>query len=138
MAQANVIIVQSQGPNIFIRFLYFIFIGWWLGGIVSGLAWLINLTIIGLPLGLYIINRLPTLMTLRPQEKEWRAEGNKLIQGKAQRPFWFRALYFILIGIWFSGVWLFLAYVCLITLVLSPLAFVMYGRVGAVTTLFRS
>ncbi|NBT27446.1 MAG: YccF domain-containing protein, partial [Actinobacteria bacterium] len=37
-----------------------------------------------------------------------------------------------------SGVWMALAYVCLLTILLIPISFWMYGRVGAVTTLYRS
>ena len=55
-----------------------------------------------------------------------------------QRPFLLRAIYFLLIGWWFSGVWMAVAYVALLTIVGFPLAFWMYGRVGAVTTLYRS
>lgn len=135
---SNVIVVQSGGTNILIRVLYFVCIGWWLGGIVSVLAWLLNLTIIGLPLGLMMINRLPSIITLRPQEQSWRLDGNVLIRGKAQYPFLVRAMYFLCIGFWFSLVWLALAYLLLLTIVLMPVSFWMYGRVGSVTTLYRS
>ncbi|MDE2930194.1 MAG: YccF domain-containing protein [Chloroflexota bacterium] len=130
------IVVQQGSPNILLRFLYFIFIGWWLGLIVSVFAWAVNLTVIGLPLGLYLINRLPTMMTLRPQN-QWRLEGDVLIQGAKQHPFILRALYFLLIGFWFSGIWMAVAYVCLLTIIGLPIAFWMYGRIGAVTTLRR-
>ena len=135
---AGPIVVQSRGPNIVIRILWFLALGLWLGGIISGLAWILNVTIFGLPLGLWLINRLPSVITLRPQEKEWRLEGNMLIQGKEQRPFLLRALYFIFIGIWFSGVWMGLSYLALVTVIGLPLSFWMYGRIGAVTTLYRS
>ena len=130
------VVVQTGAPNIIIRFLYFIFVGWWLGLIVSAFAWAINLTIIGLPLGLYIINRLPTMMTLRPQN-QWNLEGGVLSQGAEQHHFILRALYFLLVGFWFSGIWMAVAYVCILTVIGLPLAFWMYGRVGAVTTLRR-
>jgi hypothetical protein len=37
-----------------------------------------------------------------------------------------------------SGVWMLLAYLAIITVIGLPLAFWIYGRVGAVTTLYRS
>ena len=61
-----------------------------------------------------------------------------LVQGKPQRPLIVRALYFLLIGWWFSGVWMGIAYAALLTVFLIPVAFWMYGRIGAVTTLYRS
>lgn len=133
-----VIIIQPRGPNILVRLIYFVFVGWWLGAIVSLVAWLLNVTVIGLPLGLWLINRLPSIITLRPQEQEWRLEGGVLRQGKEQYPFLLRAAFFLLIGWWFSGVWMTLAYIALITILLIPLSFWMYGRIGAVTTFYRS
>jgi uncharacterized membrane protein YccF (DUF307 family) len=134
----SAIIVQPRGPSLLLRVVYFLFIGWWLGGIVSGVAWFLNLTVIGLPLGLWLINRLPSIITLRPQEQAWTLEGNVLRQGKQQASFLVRAIYFILIGWWLSGIWMSLAYIALLTIVLIPLSFWMYGRIGAVTTLYRS
>ncbi|MHB1131637.1 MAG: YccF domain-containing protein [Chloroflexota bacterium] len=130
--------VEGRGPNILLRLLWFVLVGWWLGLLVSGLAWVLNLTIIGLPLGLMLINRLPVIVTLRPQEQSWRLEGNVLVKGQQQYPFLVRALWFFFIGDWLSGVWLLVAYAALLTVVLIPLAFWMYGRIGAVTTLYRS
>ncbi len=131
-------VIVSAGPNLLIRILWFLLVGWWLGGILSGVAWFLNATIIGLPLGLWLVNRLPTFITLRPQEQSWRIEGDVAVRGKEQRPFLLRAVYFLLIGWWFSGLWMAAAYVALLSIVGIPLAFWMYGRIGAVTTLYRS
>jgi len=49
-----------------------------------------------------------------------------------------RVIYFILIGWWLSGLWMALAYLLLLTIVFLPVSFWMYGRIGAVTTLYRS
>lgn len=132
------VLFTEDGPNILVRILWFLLIGWWLGGILSGVAWFLNATIIGLPIGLWIVNRLPTFITLRPQEKSWMVENGEVRQTTRQRNFVVRALYFLLIGWWFSGVWMAVAYAALITIIGFPLAFWMYGRVGAVTTLYRS
>jgi uncharacterized membrane protein YccF (DUF307 family) len=132
-------VIQRPGPGLLIRFLWFVFIGWWLGGLVSALAWFLVVTVIGLPLGLWIINRLPTVITLRAQEQTWHLdERGVLRQGRAQRPFLLRAVWFLLVGWWLSGVWLATAYVALVVIIGLPIAFWMYGRVGAITTLYRS
>jgi len=131
-------VVESPAPNLIIRVIYFVLIGWWLGGLLSAFAWFLNATIIGLPLGLYIINRLPTFITLRPQEQAWEVQSDMVLSKVEQRPFLLRAIYFLLVGWWFSGVWMAIAYLALITIIGMPLAFWMYGRIGAVTTLFRS
>jgi uncharacterized membrane protein YccF (DUF307 family) len=130
--------IEPAGPNLLIRFVYFVLIGWWLGGLVSGVAWFLNATIIGLPLGLWIINRLPTIITLRPQEASWEIRGGIVRRGVEQHNFFIRALCFLLIGWWFSGIWLGLAYVAVVSVIGLPIAFWLYNRIGAVTTLYRS
>ena len=119
-------------------------IGWWLGAIVCVLGWILTVVIIGMPLGLRLLNRLPSVLTLRPQEQSWHLEEGVLRSGKRQRPFLIRAIYFVLIGWWFSAGWIVLAYflasvVAIVTIGLSLiLAFWMFGKIGAVTTLYRS
>ncbi len=125
--------------NLLIRVLWFILIGWWLGLFVSAIAWLLIITIIGLPLGLYIVNRLPTIITLRPQEQGWHIDEHGVMRpGPRQFPFWARAVWFILVGWWLNGIWMALSYLALVTIIGLPLAFWMYGQIGAVTTLHRS
>ena len=42
-----------------VRIVWFILLGWWLGAVAISLAWLLNVLIITLPVGLFILNRLP-------------------------------------------------------------------------------
>ena len=132
------LVIQSAGPGLIVRVLWFIFLGWWVGAAVSAVAWFLVLTVIGLPFGLWIINRLPSIMTLRPQEATYVVTPYGLVSGVRQRSFLVRTVWFLVVGWWLSGAWMALAYTCLITIVLMPVAFWMYGRVGAVTTLYRS
>lgn len=136
--------VPNPGPGCLVRGLYFIFVGSWLGLIWILAAWFFNLTIIGLPIGLAMINSIPQIMTLRPK----RVQTTVQVQNGApvvrqvplqQPPFLLRALYFILIGFWFSLVWVLLAWVfSALTLGFGlPLAFWMFDRTPCVTTLAR-
>jgi uncharacterized membrane protein YccF (DUF307 family) len=130
--------VSDRAPNLLLRVAWFVLVGWWLGGILSGVAWFLNATVIGLPAGLWLINRLPTFITLRPQERRWVVDGGELLLGG--RP----AAVAAARGLVPAGrlvalrVWLAVAYVMLVSIVGLPLAFWMYGRIGAVTTLYRS
>ncbi len=130
--------VPVGAPNLILRAIWFVLIGWWLTGILTAAAWALNATIIGLPLGLWIINRLPYAATLHPVERFYLVENGVIISGVRQRPFLIRAIYFLLIGWWFSGLWMALAYALLISILGMPIAFWMYNRIGPVTTLFRS
>ncbi len=64
--------LEIKPPNLILRVIWFLLVGWWLAGILSVAAWALNATIIGLPLGLWIINRLPTSATLRPPSSHYR------------------------------------------------------------------
>lgn len=142
--QSKPVIMENPGPGCLVRGLYFIFIGLWLGLIWVLAAWFFNLTIIGLPIGLAMINRIPQIMTLRPVRVQTTVEirdGAPVVRQAPlkQHPFLLRALYFIVIGFWFSLVWTLLAWL-LTGLTLGfglPLAFWMFDRVPAVTTLAR-
>ena len=145
MTNSSVQVIHNEsGPGLLVRALYFIFIGIWLGLFWVLLAWIFNLTIIGLPLGLAMINRLPQVMTLRPVRVQTSVEmrdGVAVMRQATlkQRPFLLRALYFLLIGFWFSLVWMLLAWLfTLVTLGLGfPLSFWMFDQVPALTTLSR-
>jgi len=145
MTTQNVQFVTSQsGPGLLIRVLWFLFIGWWLGLIWVLIAWFFNLTIIGLPLGLFMINSIPQVMTLKPARMQTVVDARNGAQvvrqlPLEQPPFLLRALYFIVIGFWFSLVWMLLAWlISLVTLGLAfPISFWMFNRVPCVTTLAR-
>ena len=145
MTTQNVHYVTSQsGPGLLIRVLWFLFIGWWLGLIWVLVAWFFNLTIIGLPLGLFMINNIPQVMTLQPARMQTVVDarnGTQVVRQLPleQPPFLLRALYFLVIGFWFSLVWMLLAWlISLVTLGLAfPISFWMFNRVPCVTTLAR-
>lgn len=100
------------------------------------------LTIIGIPLAFFLFNRLPTILTLRPRTQRYTArtaDGITFVElgNQAQRPWWQRAIYFLLIGWWFGAVWLVLAWAISIFVITLPLTFWMFNRVAGVMTLHR-
>ena len=131
-------IVEVRPPNLILRVIWFLLVGWWLTGVLSVVAWALNATIIGLPLGLWVINRLPLAATLRPLSARYIVDDGIFQSAVAQHPFLLRTIYFLLVGWWLSGLWMGVAYVLLLTIVGMPGAFWMYGRIGAVTTLYRT
>jgi len=139
-----VYIQSNQGPGCLVRGLYFLFVGSWLGAIWMIIAWIFNVTIIGLPVGLAMLNRIPQVMTLRPARVQTvvNRRGNTTVINQVplrQHSFFLRAIYFICVGFWFSLLWMIAAWaIAGITLGLGlPLAFWMFDRVPQVTTLAR-
>ena len=134
---------ESPGFPFILRVLWFIFIGWHVTFWWVLAAWLLNLTIIGMPLGLWMLNRVPLVLTLRTQRtyavSETRPDGavEWRTQGVPQNPFILRAIYFVLIGWWFSLIWSLLGWLLCVTIIGLPLGVLMLNRLPEITTLMR-
>jgi uncharacterized membrane protein YccF (DUF307 family) len=139
MQTQPVVIQRSAGPSLLIRALYFILFGWWFSGIWAVVAWVLCVTVIGLPLGLYMLNRLPQVVTLKPARVNLMVtpSGQLVDIGVRQLPFLLRAIYFVLIGWWFSAIWLALAWAFHVSIIGMVIGFWMFNRVPAVITLAR-
>ena len=61
----NVNVTGTQQHPMILRAIYYIFIGCWVGYFWASLAYGLCLTILGLPLGVMMLNSLPTVLTLR-------------------------------------------------------------------------
>ena len=56
---------ESNRPGCLIQILYFAFIGWWLGGAWVILAWILMVTVIGLPFGFWMFDLAPAVVSLK-------------------------------------------------------------------------
>jgi hypothetical protein len=112
------------------RALWFLFVGLWAGQIWLLVAWLLNLTLIGLPLGVWMLNQLPQIMTLRRQRR-----GLQMPTGRSSAPFAARAIYFVLVGWWLSLLWAELAWLASALIIGLPLCFLMFERAVSIATL---
>lgn len=121
-----------------LRVIWFFLLGWELTGAWILIAWALNASIIGLPLGLWMIERVPQVLTLKARP------GIYVVEGKNGRsrfipaqnpPFLLRALYFILFGWWFSLLWAALAWLLCATIIGLPLGVLMLNALPEVTTL---
>jgi uncharacterized membrane protein YccF (DUF307 family) len=61
----TVTVGTAQQRSMLLRALYFAFVGWWLGGVWCYVGYSLCLTIVLLPAGLLMLNRLPLVLTLR-------------------------------------------------------------------------
>jgi len=102
----------------------------------------LNLTIIGMPIGIKMINVVPKVVSFkrRSVENEVIEEDGKVAvkQGSQdQHSIVVRGLYFILVGWWLSGVWTVVAYMFTITIIGLPVAIWMYGKLPFVVSLYN-
>ena len=138
-AQPLVINFADSGVlHLLLRAIWFFFVGWWLGLIWTIIAWLFNLTLIGLPIGLMMLNVIPQIMTLRPRSAAGALtaqDGTMQAQGQVEQPLALRALWFVFVGWWASLLWMLVAWSFCASILLMPIAFWMFDRVPTITTL---
>jgi len=148
--------VGSNGPGMFVRILYFLFVGWWVGLFWLNIGFGLCALIVTLPLGLIMLNRLPQVMTLKPASQRtsvnvstiamqpgmgpamYQQNINISVNGVQQYNFFLRALYYLFIGCWAGYLWAVLAYLCCCTLILLPVGVMMFDRLPMVLTLRKN
>lgn len=133
------VVVQRENP-LLIRAVYFILLGLWFSGVWATVAWVLSVTIIGLPLGLWMLNRLPQVTTLAAPDQRYivTSAGQVISANAAGAPFLLRAVYFVLVGWWFSALWLALAWALSASIIGLPIGFWMFNKVPGVITLGRA
>ena len=137
------VITAQGGPGLLLRAIWFIFIGWWATGFLLTFAYLASLTIIFLPIAFVLFNVVPTVLTLRPRRThvttEMRDGVMHISHGNVpQRSFWIRALWFVLVGWWASGVCIVVGYLMCLTVILIPVGLMILNRIPEAMTLRRN
>jgi len=137
------VLETSNGPNLLFRALWYLLVGWWLTGIVMAIAWAAAVLIIGLPLTFWLVNRIPTVLTLRPRHERYYAvtdaTGITRYQkiSTPQSGLLVRAAWFILVGWWASLVWMVIAYFFTLTVIGIPIGLMMINRLPFVFSMHR-
>ncbi|MBI5518298.1 MAG: YccF domain-containing protein [Deltaproteobacteria bacterium] len=116
--------------KLLLRTLYFLLIGWWLGILWGLVGYLCCVSLVLLPIGLLMLNRLPQVITLKPVPVE-------PYTGSAPKeyPFWIRAVWFLFAGWYLSGLLVSAGIVCSLTIVGIPLGLWCFNRIPLVLTL---
>lgn len=133
---------SNKNPGCLIQVLWFAFIGWWFGQLWIAVAWFLMLTIVGIPLGVKMMNKVPWVIALRGESEELRfttSEGGTTVSRASvpQHNIVLRALWFVFVGWWLSAAWMELAYVVCLTIIGLPLGFWMFDKVPALVSLRR-
>jgi len=133
---------EDSSPSLIFRAVWFLLIGWWATGVWLTVAWVLNLTIIGMPIGIKMINVVPKVLSFknRPVQNEVISEDGEVTvkQGsREQRSIVVRGIYFILVGWWLSGIWISIAYLVTLTVIGLPVAIWMYGKLPFLVSLYN-
>jgi uncharacterized membrane protein YccF (DUF307 family) len=118
--------------SLLVRALWFVVVGWWATPVVVNVAWFLNATIILLPVGIKLINLVPTVLSLKEPRSMRTPEA-----GRGQRSLLVRGVYFVLVGWWLSWLWANVAAFLAVTIIGLPIAYWMFNRLPYVTSLYR-
>ena len=137
-----VIMAQSPEPNLVLRVLWFIFVGWWASFLTIWVAGLLQLTIIGIPAAIWVINRIPQIMTLKSSRKLQAVQNQDGItvvsfSDRQQLKWWVRTIYYVLVGWWATMLWLIVLWLFGVLIITLPISFWMGGQIGKIQTLRR-
>jgi uncharacterized membrane protein YccF (DUF307 family) len=124
---------DSDAPSFAIRAVWFLLVGWWATGIWLGVAWFLNVTVVGLPLGIKMINVTPKLLSLK--ERDFVDEDGA--PGTQRYGLLVRGIWFVFVGWWASGIWMSVAYVFTVSIVGIPVAVIMYNKLPFVVSLYE-
>ncbi len=125
--------------NIIFRLLWFYFIGLPVGVVWLHVSWFLGITIIGIPICLWMVNLAPAIMTLKQEGayEEFKVGGKTAYYLKAAEStnFFVRTIYFVLVGWWISLLWTEIALIAAVIFIGIPLSFWMINRLPFVMTL---
>lgn len=135
------LITTKSNPGCLVQLLWYLIIGWWASALWISVAWILMATIIGLPIAAMMLNYIPKIIALRnpsPSLTIHNLGGVMVVSNQIpQINIIVRSVYFILIGLWVSALWMSLAYLACATIIGLPLGFWMFDRVPAIATLKR-
>ena len=96
-------------------------------------------SIIGIPFAVIMLNMIPQVIALRGQTGlvVKSVGGKTVVADVPQYNLLIRAIYFVLIGWWLSGLWMQAAYFLCLTIIGLPLGFWMFDLVPAIVSLRR-
>lgn len=141
----NISVQTQKNPGCLVQLAWFAFVGIWLGQAWMVAAWILMVTIVGIPLGVMMLNMLPKVIALRtPGDPRVlvsvRADGHVSTRPaeKPQVNIILRTLYFLLVGWWLSALWMEAAYAICTSIIGLPVGFWMFDRVPALLSLRRS
>jgi uncharacterized membrane protein YccF (DUF307 family) len=128
----------DDSPSFIVRAIWFVAVGWWLTGVLLSAAWILNLTVVGLPVGIKLINKVPKALTLKSTES---SEVDRIEIGGssgATPGFLTRAVYFVLVGWWASLIWTGIAYVLCLSVLALPIGIKMFNKLPKVVSLYEA
>ncbi len=130
---------RTEGPGCLVQLLWTFFVGLWLGQIWAAVAWFLVVSIIGMPVGIAMLNMLPQIVSLRKREEYivTYGPGARAERKAPQVNIVLRALYFLLVGWWLSALWIEATFALMASFIGMPFGIWMLDRVPFIVSLKR-
>lgn len=129
--------MSEDSPSLIIRAIWFVAVGWWLTGFILSVAWAVSLTVVGLPIGVKLINKVPKALTLKESAGD-DVDRVEIGGGSGSSPgMLVRGVYFVLVGWWASLLWTALAYFLCVSVVGLPIGIKMFNTLPKVLSLYE-
>ena len=131
-----------RGPGCIVSSLWYILVGWWASFVAVTVAWFCMSTVIGIPLGVAIINSIPKIVALREPSQAGvqiitLSDTTVIATGQIQHNIIIRAIWFLLVGWWLSAACMYVAWLLCATIIGMPAGFWLFDRVPMVLSLRR-
>ena len=131
----NTGMLVTRRPNVLLQLLWFVFIGWWLGLLAIGFAYVMFLFVVTIPIGVMVLNMLPELIALRPERRVVTPVGSLRAP---QHNLLLRLLWFVFVGWWLAALFLAAGYLLCLTVIGLPLGFMLFDATPWALTLRQS
>jgi uncharacterized membrane protein YccF (DUF307 family) len=129
--------MADDSPSLVVRAIWFVAVGWWLTGVLLSVAWALNVTIVGLPVGIKLINMVPKALTLKSAEKS-DVDRVEIGGSSGGSPgLLVRGAYFVFVGWWASLLWMGVAYLLCLSVLGLPVGIVMFNKLPKVVSLYE-
>lgn len=130
--------MSDESPSLIVRAIWFVGVGWWLTGLLLSAAYLLNLTVVLLPLGIKTINYVPKALTLKETGTSSDVDTVEIGGSSGDSPsILVRAVYFVFVGWWASGIWTFVAYILSLSVIGLPIGVKMFNKLPYVVSLYK-
>lgn len=129
--------MSDDSPSFVVRAIWFVAVGWWLTGLLLSTAWAISLTVVGLPVGVKLVNYVPKALTLKASGDD---DVNRIEVGGSSGSspgLLVRGAYFVFVGWWASLAWTAVAYVLCLSVLGLPVGVKMFNKLPKVLSLYE-
>ncbi len=129
---------SQPGPELLLRALWFLFVGWWLAILWLMTAYTLLITQVGASLGRLMVRNLPKILFLqsaRPGYRNYSDNRPSYQPSRSPVALWQRLIWFVVVGWWLGILWTMAGYGLCTLVITEPIGMQMLEQLPAILTL---